>query len=113
MRTPDIISIKASQGRSNSQKPKISRASPAMDKRVDTVITLIKNDLHRVPPNTSVLFSLPRELLREGRSIIVRYQFLNEDGKGKLVDYAKERELRLTETDLTKQRGKGLRRARQ
>lgn len=66
-----------------------------------------------LPPNTSVLFSVPRELLREGLSIVVRYQFLNEDVKGKLVEYAKKRELRLAESDLAKQRGKGMKRARQ
>lgn len=65
-----------------------------------------------LPPNTSVLFSLPRELLQEGRSIVVRYQFLNEDVKGKLVEHAKERELRFAERNLAKQRGKGLKRAR-
>lgn len=59
-----------------------------------------------LPPNTSMLFSVPRELLREGRSIVVRYQFLNEGLKGKLVEYAKERELRFTERNLGKQRGK-------
>ena len=50
-----------------------------------------------LPPNTSALFCVPRELLREGRSIVVRYQFLNEGVKGKLVEYAKERELRFAE----------------
>jgi WD40 repeat protein len=66
-----------------------------------------------LPPNTSVLFSVPRELLRERKSIVVRYQFLNEDVKGKLVEYAKKRELRLAESDLAKQRGKEIKRARQ
>lgn len=59
-----------------------------------------------LPPNTSMLFSVPRELLREGRTIVVRYQFLNEDAKGKLADYAKEHELRFTERNLAKQRGR-------
>ena len=63
-----------------------------------------------LPPNTSMLFSVPRELLREGRSIVVRYQFLNEDVKGKLVEYAKQRELRFTERNLVKQRGKRIKR---
>jgi DNA-binding beta-propeller fold protein YncE len=53
-----------------------------------------------LPPKTSVLFSVPRELLREGRSIVVRYQFLSEGVKGKLVEYAKERELRFAERNL-------------
>jgi WD40 repeat protein len=66
-----------------------------------------------LPPNTSVLFSVPRELLREGRSIVVWYQFLNEGAKGKLADYAKERELRFAERNLAKQRGKKIKRARQ
>jgi len=55
-----------------------------------------------LPPKTSVLFSVPRELLREGRSIVVGYQFLNADAKGNLVDYGKGHELRFTEPDLRK-----------
>ncbi len=57
-----------------------------------------------LPPNTSVLFSVPRDLLREGRSIVVRYQFLNEGVKGKLVEYAKERQLRFSERNLKRAR---------
>lgn len=65
-----------------------------------------------LPPNTSVLFSVPRELLRGGRSIVVRYQFLNEGVKGKLVEYAKERELMFAERDLAKPRGRAIKGAR-
>lgn len=56
-----------------------------------------------VPPNTSVVFSVPRELLREGRSIVVSYKFLNVNSKGKLEEYGKEREITLSEANLTKQ----------
>lgn len=56
-----------------------------------------------VPPNTSVMFSVPRELLREGRSIVVSYKFLNVNSRGKLEEYGKEREITLSEVILTKQ----------
>jgi len=55
-----------------------------------------------LPPNTSVLFSVPRELLREGRSIVVTYKFLNQNAKGKLEEYGKEREITFSEANLTK-----------
>jgi len=55
-----------------------------------------------VPPNTSVVFSVPRELLREGRSIVVSYKFLNVNSKGKLEEYGKEREITFSEANLTK-----------
>ena len=55
-----------------------------------------------LPPNTSVVFSLPREILREGRSIVVSYKFLNVNAKGKLEEYGKEREITFSEADLTK-----------
>ena len=58
--------------------------------------------LSMLPPGTSVLFSLPRELLDEGRSIVIRYDFLNEGDKGKLVRYGKERALRFAKHDLMK-----------
>jgi WD40 repeat protein len=56
--------------------------------------------LSMLPPNTSVLFSLPRELLREGRSIVLGYKFLNENTKGELEDYGTERKLRFFEANL-------------
>jgi WD40 repeat protein len=56
-----------------------------------------------VPPNTSVVFSVPRELLREGRSIVVSYKFLNVNSKGKLEEYGKEREITFSEANLTTQ----------
>jgi WD40 repeat protein len=55
-----------------------------------------------VPPKTSVLFSIPRNLLKEGRSIVVYYKFLKETTKDKLDDYGKEREIKFTESRLSK-----------
>ncbi|HEY6190580.1 MAG TPA: WG repeat-containing protein [Pyrinomonadaceae bacterium] len=53
-----------------------------------------------VPPKTSVLFSLPRDLLREGRYVVVYYKFQKETAKEKLDDYGKEREIKVTESKL-------------
>lgn len=53
-----------------------------------------------LPPKTSVLFSLPRELLKDGRSIIIGYKFLKENQKSKLDDYGERREIKFTEANL-------------
>ncbi len=56
-----------------------------------------------LPPNTSVLFSVPRELLSDGRSIVIRYKFLNENAKGKRLEaYGKEREIKLSKANITR-----------
>jgi hypothetical protein len=71
-------------------------------------------DTKTEPPNTSVLFSVPRELLRDGRSIVIQYQFLHSDAKGKLADYGKKSDLRFKEANLKNARGSGTgRRVRQ
>lgn len=49
-----------------------------------------------LPPNRSVLFSVPKEFFQQRRCIVITYNFMNEDGKGKLIDYGDERELRLS-----------------
>ena len=59
-----------------------------------------------LPPNASVLFSVPRELLREGRSIRIHYNFLDEDERGKLQSYGDERYLTLSERRLAQLRRK-------
>jgi hypothetical protein len=46
-----------------------------------------------LPPNTSVLFEVPNELLRDGRRIVVRFNFLQVNAKGKLEKYGEAREL--------------------
>jgi hypothetical protein len=46
-----------------------------------------------LPPNTSVLFEVPNELLRDGRKIVVRFNFLHVNAKGKLEKYGEAREL--------------------
>ncbi|MEA2205750.1 MAG: hypothetical protein QOE77_2526 [Blastocatellia bacterium] len=61
--------------------------------------------LSMLPPNTSVVFSLPRELLHAKRSIVIRYTFQHGNSKGKLVDYGKPRELMFSETNLSNRRG--------
>lgn len=55
-----------------------------------------------VPPKTSVLFSLPRDLLREGRYIVVYYRFQKEAAKDKLDDYGKGREIKFSEAKFSK-----------
>lgn len=54
-----------------------------------------------IPPKTSVLFSLPRDLLRQGRYIVVYYKFQKETAKDKLDDYGKEREIKFTAATTT------------
>lgn len=44
-----------------------------------------------LPPNTSVLFSVPREHLARGLSICLEYTFRKEGEKGRLQDYGSER----------------------
>lgn len=51
-----------------------------------------------VPPKTSVLFSLPRALLKEGRSVVVHFRFMKESAKGKLEDYGEGCEFKFTES---------------
>jgi hypothetical protein len=46
-----------------------------------------------LPPNTSVLFEVPNELLRDGRKIVVRFNFLQINAKGKLEEYGEAKEL--------------------
>lgn len=53
-----------------------------------------------VPPRTSVLFSLSRGLLREGRSVVVYYKFMKENSKGELDGYGRGREIKLTGASL-------------
>lgn len=53
-----------------------------------------------VPPKTSVLFSLPRDLLTEGRYVVIYYKFQKETAKDKVDDYGKEREIKVTESKL-------------
>jgi hypothetical protein len=53
--------------------------------------------LSTLPPNTSVIFSVPVELLRGGRRVFVSYNFAAENATGELEQYGKARELRLSE----------------
>lgn len=55
-----------------------------------------------LPPQTYVLFSLPRDLLKDGRSIVVEYTFLKENARRKLDAYGEEREIKFAETSLPK-----------
>ena len=59
-----------------------------------------------LPPNTSVLFSVPRQLLKEGRTIRIRYYFVEDDERGKLQYHGKERHLVLSESELGQLRRK-------
>lgn len=49
-----------------------------------------------LPPNTSVLFSLPLGIFNDGRTVVVSYRFMKEDAKGKLQEYGERRETKLT-----------------
>ncbi|HKG13304.1 MAG TPA: WD40 repeat domain-containing protein, partial [Pyrinomonadaceae bacterium] len=49
-----------------------------------------------LPPRTSVLFSLPLGLLKDGRTIVVGYRFMKEDEGGRLKEYGEGRETKLT-----------------
>ena len=48
-----------------------------------------------LPPQTTVLFSVPKQLLEGRGSVVIRYKFQNEDAKGKLIDFGDERTLRV------------------
>ena len=53
-----------------------------------------------LPPNTSVLFEVPNELLRDGRKIVVRFSFLQVNAKGKLEEYGEARELTVSRANV-------------
>lgn len=51
-------------------------------------------------PNTSVVFEVPKELLRDGRKIVVGFRFLQVTAKGKLEGYGEARELMFSKANL-------------
>jgi hypothetical protein len=53
-----------------------------------------------VPPNSSMVFDLPKGLLRKGRRIVIPYNFVTEDANGRLEIYGEPRELRLSQSNV-------------
>ncbi|HZS44737.1 MAG TPA: PQQ-binding-like beta-propeller repeat protein [Blastocatellia bacterium] len=53
-------------------------------------------------PKTSVLFAIPKQILRDGNAIRFTFTFQKEDDQNKIEKYGEERLLRFSESDLQK-----------